>query len=217
MSKPISIGQSHNLMSILANNVDWDALDGEAVQEEIIRRPREAGQQFTLFLKNGGRVIVGKPRILPIDRSQPFDPVKFLGQGWTIEEEDERSLVLTQLDLTEVRLEQMLKKGETSIKGEEKLRRLKEVGHIRLDAKIFQALWENQAFIPESWKGRAVYFDGTILRNPDGNRCVLYLYWSDGRGTGTTSGSTTPGAWTSLPRFSQVSSSWVLGSLVLDL
>jgi len=145
--------------------------------------------------------------ILPINRDQPFDPAKFIGEeGWTIEEQDKRSLALRQLDLTKVRLEHMLREretdptggtireGETFIKGEEKLKRLKEAGHIRLDAKVFQTLWENQAFIPESWKGKvSVYFDGTVLRTPAdpvghrpvwgpfGHRCVLCLSWRAGQ------------------------------------
>ncbi len=136
---------------------------------------------------NGGRVIVGEPRIITIDRAQPFGPVKFLGQDWTIDEQDERSLVLAQIDLANVRLKHMLEKGESRIKGEEKLKRLKKAGHIRLDAKVFQTLWENQTLIPESWKEKTngnttfIFFDGTVLRRPDGYRCVLYLYWHDGR------------------------------------
>jgi hypothetical protein len=122
--------------------------------------------------------------ILPIDRTRPFDPVKFLGKGWSIVEEDERSLALTQLDPTKIRLEHMLKKGEISIKGGERLRRLKEAGYIRLDAKIFQTLWENRAFIPESWKHKDVYFDGTVLRNPE-NGLLYALRFCGGGGWGS--------------------------------
>ena len=131
--------------------------------------------------------IVGEPRIIPIDRAQPFDPVKLLGQGWVIDEQDERSLALNQVDLAEVKLEHMLKKNENRIKGEEKLERLKEAGHIRLDAKIFQTFRENQALIPEAWKQKTkgnttfIFFDGTILRDPYGRRYVLCLYWRGGR------------------------------------
>jgi len=64
------------------------------------------------FLRNGGRVIVGESKIAPIDRSKPFNPANFIGEGWTIEEEDERSLALTEVDLTSTRLEHMLKQGE---------------------------------------------------------------------------------------------------------
>ena len=70
--------------------------------------------------------------------------------------------------------------------GEERIKRLKAEGRIRLDAKVFQTFWENQALIPERLKERVngniqfIYFDGTILRSPDGDRCTLYLYFDGG-------------------------------------
>lgn len=141
------------------------------------------------------------PNILRIDRSVKFDPVKFLGEGWSIwrgpkdgnglegeEDQDPNSLALSEFDLTQVRLEHMLEgEAETWIKGEVKQERLKSAKRIRLDARVFQALWENQSQIPESWKELTngittfIYFDGTILRSPVGLRCVLCLYWRDGR------------------------------------
>ena len=63
--------------------------------------------------------------IVTIDRSRPFNPAEFIGPGWTTEEQDEGSLLLTEIDLTKVRLETCLNSGEQYIKGEEKLRRLK--------------------------------------------------------------------------------------------
>jgi hypothetical protein len=124
--------------------------------------------------------------IIAIDRTTPFNPTAFLGEDWSIAEEDERSLNLVELDLTKVQFETTLKKGETSVVGEEKLKRLIASGDIRLDAKVFQTLWENQHLIPESWKqptnGSAtlISFDGMILQNPRGRRCALCLYWSVG-------------------------------------
>jgi hypothetical protein len=185
MGKPVKIGQSHTAMSILANNADWESIDSNVLQR-IIDDPREAGKHFNLFLRNGGRVIIGEPRIIQIDRSKKFDPAEFIGKGWTIEEEDERSLELTELDITNVRFEHMLVEGETWVKGETKLERLKSAGNIRLDAKIFQTLWENQHLIPERWKEKTngnttfVCFDGTVLRDPGGYRYILYLDWYGG-------------------------------------
>lgn len=185
MGKPITIEQSHNAMGILANNVDWNVLDTETLQR-VINDPKTAGANFTAFLKNGGRVIVGEPKVIPIDLSKSFDPA-FIGEGWKIEEQDERSLALSEIDLTKVRLETMLEGRETSVNGEEKLKRLKKAGHIRLDAKVFQMLWENQHLIPERWKEQTngnttfIYFDGTILRDSRGRRYVLCLCWNDGR------------------------------------
>jgi hypothetical protein len=174
-------------MSILANNTDWSVLNSEMLQK-VIDNPRTVGQQFTLFLKNGGKVVLGSPSTFLIDRGSRFSPTAFFKeQGWQIVEEDKRSLALTEIDLSKVLFEMMLKEGETVITGEEKLKRLKASNHIRLDAKIFLALWENQYLIPESWKEkvngnvRYIFFDGTILRHPDGIRCVLCLSWYAGR------------------------------------
>lgn len=145
------------------------------------------GNELKKFLrKEPCWVIELKSMILKIDRSKAFDPVKFIGAGWKIEEQDEHSLAITELDLSQVKFVDMLNPGETVVNGEEKQKRLAKAGHIRLDAKIFQTLWENKALIPESWKKdangniRYVYFDGTILRFPDGSRSVLCLYWRDG-------------------------------------
>jgi len=188
MSKSVSIDQSHSVIQALANNVDWSVLDGDMLQEQIIKNPKEAGKQFTAFLKNGGKVIVDSPRVINIDRSIPFDPKTFIGNGWSIEEQDERAIALTEIDLTSVMFDSTLEKGEKSIKGEDKLNRLKEkTNRIRLDAGIFKTLWENQILIPEKWKEKTngnttyIFFDGTVLRHSNGNRCVLCLYWSDGR------------------------------------
>lgn len=82
--------------------------------------------------------------IIGINRSAPFNPEKFFEKGWVIEEQDERALKLTVLDFAKVRLETTLKSDESSVNGEEKLRRLKEANLIRLDAKVLQILWENQ-------------------------------------------------------------------------
>ena len=188
MSKSVSIDQSHSVIQALANNVDWSVLDGDMLQEQIIKNQKEAGKQFTLFLKNGGKVIVDSPRVINIDRSIPFDPTTFIGSGWSIEEQDERAIALTEINLTEVMFDSTLEKGEKSIKGENKLKRLKEkTNRIRLDAGIFKTLWENQILIPEKWKEKTngnttfIFFDGTVLRSSSGYRCVLYLYWSDGK------------------------------------
>lgn len=184
MNKP-SQGQVLNAIAILMNNADWDAVSGTVLQK-VINNPRDAGLQFTAFLKNGGRVIQGVPKVIPIDRTSAFDPVAFIGEGWSIVQEDERSVLLHEVDLSKISLVTMLAEGETSVVGEKKLKRLKGVGHLLLDAKVFQTLWDNQHLIPESWKQKTngnttyIFFDGTILRSPHGNRYVLCLYWQSG-------------------------------------
>jgi len=57
--RPITIDQSHQVMATLAINTNWSEIDFEesGLQDLIVRNPKEAGRQFTTFLKNGGRTI----------------------------------------------------------------------------------------------------------------------------------------------------------------
>lgn len=186
MGKAVTRGQSHNLISVLANNADWDNLDGDTVQK-IINDPKGSGQQFTAFLRNGARLVVGALSVF-INRNH-FNPAEFIEPGWSIkgDETDSRSAALTELDPTKVQLVTQLHDGETRITGEESLSHLKASGKIRLDAYVFLTLWENKRLIPESWKDKTragntklIFFDGTVFHNQNSSRYVLYLYWHDG-------------------------------------
>lgn len=141
----------------------------------------------------------GKPiapsTILRIDRSAPFNPAKFRGlsKGWRIwcgpangngfngdEDQDPRFLALTEIDFSQIKFITTLKEGESMVNGEETLRRLKETGHIRLDAKVFEAPLENKDLIPASLQDKWVHFS-TVLRNPRGFRYILYRSWHGGK------------------------------------
>lgn len=119
--------------------------------------------------------------LLQIDRSKSFNlaTITLCGWcGWLIAEQDERSLVLTEINLSMVSFETMLRSSEVSIPCEEKLKRLKQAGHIRFDVRVFHVLWENQHIIPDAWKSKGnVFFDGTILCNSSGHRYGIFLYW----------------------------------------
>lgn len=60
MGKSVSTDQSHAIMAALATNVDWSALDGDLLQEAVVRNPRRAGAEFTAFLKDGARMHTGQ-------------------------------------------------------------------------------------------------------------------------------------------------------------
>jgi hypothetical protein len=149
----------------------------------IVQNGYEAGEHFTNFLKTVGKSIVDRrmSRIIKINRNKSFDPVRFMRhQGLEIEEQDKRSVMLEEIDSATIALESMLQ-DESVIRGEEHLKRLKQAGHIRLDAAVFQTLWENQHLIPEYWQGTAeepkhIFFDGTVLKNEYG-RYVISMYW----------------------------------------
>lgn len=132
---------------------------------------------------------------------EPINPESFIGKSWSIwrgppksnglegdEVQDGRSLELSEVDMNSIRFENMLNEedGETTIKGEEKIFRLKMVKSIRLDVRLGRDLFAEpeQATLEWLYRERGVtWFDlpGTILRGPFGKRCVLYLCRGDVR------------------------------------
>lgn len=115
-----------------------------------------------------------------------FDPVAFIGKNWSLvpEEHDARNDALTEVDFSRVLFETCLKDGETSITGEEKLKRLKANGNIRLNANIFLGLWEDyqtkkvNSVLEQLCREKGItYMDffGDVLLGPGGGRGVLCL------------------------------------------
>ena len=150
--------------------------------KEATQRVLGRGDELSFGIKQLVQSLSLDPNLLQMNSASPFIPEIFIGEGWSIAELHERAFELTEVDLNKVRFETMLRPGETSVKGEEKLRRLKEAGHIPLDATVFLALWQNQVLIPEDWKTKGyIFFDGTVLCNPDGYRYVLIMGWNDGK------------------------------------
>ncbi|MDD2731817.1 MAG: hypothetical protein PHI53_01325 [Candidatus Pacebacteria bacterium] len=203
--KAVSREQAVAVMAVLMSNVDWDELDGKALQDEVIADPKGSGRRFTQFLKNGAKTATVTS--FPLKLAPSFNLAKFIGEDWSVwkgpangnglegeEDRDVREDSLTAIDFEKLILETNLQTGEISISGEEKLRRLKEGKNIRLGARAFLALWNDyQAHKAEgkpqesvleklrrSKNMTCIHFFGTILRGLDGTRRVLYLYF-DGR------------------------------------
>lgn len=183
MGKPITIGQSHNLMSVLANNVCWDELDAKKVQE-VIDKPQEAGRQFTQFLKNGAEAVICLLASFVTKLVDKFSHTEFLGEDWKIAERDEREDGLTEVDWFKVDFETCLKPNESHITGEEKLKRLKAGGKVRLGGRAFLTLWQDYqekkeaSVLEQLYKTKGILyvdFFGLILQTPSGGRRVLYL------------------------------------------
>ncbi len=136
-----------------------------------------------------------KPQVLKIDRTNPFDPATFIGEGWIIwrgpkdgkglkgdEEQDKRSLAITELDPTKLIAQTGLNEGESTVTGEEKRARLL-LKAIQADAKIGEALYKEENQTTLKWLHKTLNvtwleFLGTTLRYPDGDRGALYLYRS---------------------------------------
>jgi hypothetical protein len=146
-----------------------------------------------------GKFITGDPKSILI---KPFDLAEFIGNDWSTwkgpadgdglsgeKDIDSRSLSLTEVKFTDFLFETCLNEGESSISGEEKLRRLKEkTEFIRFGGNVFLGLWEDYQvnkknsvleWLYHNYKITYMDFMGQILRVPLGYRNVLYLYRSD--------------------------------------
>lgn len=196
MGKAVSRGQALQISGRVAMQVDWDALDGDRLQSEVIDlTPEQFKERFTAFLKNGAQFIIGEPKVI---RTKFFDPARFIGKDWRIwrgpadgdgltgeKDTDPRSQDIAEIEIARILFETCLREGENSIAGEEKLSRLKKAGHIRLGGNTFLGFWEDYQANKENsvleWLYRTrkiTYLDffGDILRDPRGRRFVLCLY-----------------------------------------
>lgn len=126
----------------------------------------------------------------------PFDPSEFIGPKWSIivKEQDPRSAVLAEVDFAKAEFLTCLKKGESSIKGEKKLARLKKSGCVRFGATVFMGLWKDYQARGENSVLERLYrekgityldFFGDVLQFPGGRRVLCLFrhvagvwYWS---------------------------------------
>lgn len=192
MGKAIDRDRAMRLMGVYMNNVDFEGVSDDTA-EWAIQNPQDAGAQFSAFLRNRGRLIVGKPQVIKLD-TMPFNPEEFLGKGWSFWRGPADGDGLTgdvaedldeELDLGKIELKPYLNKGEDYTTGEERLLRIASAGDNPLGTRSFQTFWKTQGLIPEEWKKLTngnttyVFFDKVVLRGPGGNRYTLYLCWDD--------------------------------------
>lgn len=121
-----------------------------------------------------------------LEQKPIFDPVAFIGEGWSFAEaRNPRSAALELLNnYSKVKLTMDWLEGKSRVDGEtRRMRILAETASTPLNTDHFLDLWNNKEKIPEEWKKikGVITFDGDVLRNPRGYRYVLYLYWRGGR------------------------------------
>jgi len=122
------------------------------------------------FLRGNVELTI-KTRIINCD-ADPLVP-----DDWKVEEHTKGGQFEWNTDNVELYLSDEQKKGP--IKGNE-LRKLLKDKPV-LNANILDYLLAHSELIPEEWKGKAIFFWGTIYRDSDGDLCVRCLYW-DGYG-----------------------------------
>ena len=122
------------------------------------------------FLRGDAEVVI-KTHTIDCD-ANPHVP-----DGWKVEEHIKGGELRWNPDEVELYLCDKQKDG--IIEGN-KLRKLLK-GKPVLNACVLDYLLANHQLIPEEWKGKVVFFWGTIYRDSDGYLCVRYLCWRGGR------------------------------------
>lgn len=96
--------------------------------------------------------------------------------NWTVESQ----IGTGKIDLAKVKLELHLEPEQRTGRIEGNKLREKLSTNV-LNANVLDYLLEHPHLIPEDWKGKVVYFWGTIYRGSGGRLCVRYLVFGGGR------------------------------------
>ena len=114
-----------------------------------------------------------------------LDAEPFVPDGWSYNKKDQlpnraRGEFVWDTSKTRLHLSPNQQGGKV-ITGNDLKKELKLGKHSVLGANVLDYLLENPHLIPDSWKGKAVFFWGTVYRDSGGNLVVRYLYWNDGQ------------------------------------
>lgn len=107
-----------------------------------------------------------------------LDVAPFIPNGWTVESHQKGGQ--WKYDTTKVSL--YLSEGQKDGKclAGTKLRQELEAMPV-INANLLEFYLAHTWLIPKDWKGKAIFFWGTIYRDADGDLCVRYLCWLEER------------------------------------
>ena len=124
------------------------------------------------------QVLLGHASVQVIEHLIDCDADPFIPNDWKIEEHQKGGHFKWNASQVSLFLSDPQKKNK-SIEGN-KLRAILK-GEPVLNANVLDYLLKNPQLIPEEWKGKAIFFWGTIYRHSGGLLCVRCLCWDDGR------------------------------------
>jgi len=175
----ITGGQIVKLTDVIAAALRKSGLPSDASQQVIESQGAEIAGKVVEDVRT--RVEAYQCSVEPhILQRKPFDPEKFIGKGWKVDEQVGKRTG-GNLGAGQIIRKDYLKSGESYINGEERLKRIKATPEdIQLDGDDFLALWQEEGHKALNWlyKTKAITwlsFWGIILRSPGGHRSVLYL------------------------------------------
>ena len=173
--KKLSQDAWSQLMATLLTNIDPAQLNPKMVQLAI-SAPRATGRAIMAFINAGGCMEVGTNSVLNFN-TDPHIP-----DDLSIHPEDQIGSRMTgswKLGLDKIGLHlDAGQQGGKTIVGHELKKQLE--GQRVFPAHVLDYLYEHPQMIPEVWKGKAVFFWGTIYRDSGGNLYIRYIEWNDG-------------------------------------
>ena len=121
--------------------------------------------------------IVPSPEPIVVAPKRP----NFIKEGWSWHPEDQITRPpMPPFDPTKMRLHRSPRqKGDRGIIGTDL--RVELEGMPVLGSDDLDRLLAEPRLIPDSWKGKYIYFWGDLYRRSAGNLCVRDLYWDGGR------------------------------------
>lgn len=123
-------------------------------------------------------VLLGRAVINTVKHVIDCDADPFLHDGWKVEEHKKGG----QLEWDPSKVSLHLSKNQMDGKTIEGNKLRKELAKMPvMNANVLDWYLAHPELIPDEWKGKAVFFWGTIYRSSGGDLCVRYLYWDGGR------------------------------------
>jgi hypothetical protein len=155
--------------SIGAMNQLGDALENAGFSTEDVTKLKQFSN-----LKGFKDVLNGKAEISYPEHLIDCDVNPFIPNGWSVEEHKKGGMFKFNPEKISLYLSKKQKKG--SIEGNDLRKEL--ANQPVLNANVLDYLLAHPELIPEEWKGKAVFFWGTIYRRSDGRLSVRCLRWN---------------------------------------
>ena len=124
------------------------------------------------------QVLLGHASITVVDHLIDLDAPRFIPQGWKVEEHKKGGQLTWDATKVSLYLSEGQKNGKR-LEGNKLREELK--SQPVYNANLLDDLLKNPHLIPEDWKGKYIFFWGTIYRLSDGSLYVRFLYWRGGR------------------------------------
>lgn len=125
------------------------------------------------ILANVLKVIKGQAEIKMIERLIDCSVAPFVPDGWSVEEHKKGGQF--KFNPAKISLYLSKKQKQGSISGHDLRKELSDKP--AMNANVLDYLLAHPELIPEGWKGKYIFFWGTIYRRSDGDLYVRYLSW----------------------------------------